>query len=197
MLDTHELWERLIDIASGLRDDAISWATGRNALVRLPLLAYLTYAGIRHSFDPMYRSWFAALILVFHEMGHLIFSPFPRTLYILGGTIFQLFTPAAAGVYLLIRQRDYFGVGVCAAWLSYAVWDMATYVGDANKDLLPLVGFGNNPEHDWGTLLTQWHVLNHCDAFATALRVLAFSIWALAIALSVWLCRLMWNTRQA
>jgi hypothetical protein len=45
------------------------------------------------------------------------------------------------------------------------------------------------PEHDWATLLAQWHVLNSCDTYACALRVCAVLIWAFALSLSLWLLR--------
>lgn len=164
-------------------------------LFRLPLLAYLAYAGIRHALEPLYTSWFSGITLAFHEMGHIVFSPFGRTLMLLGGTIFQLLVPLSAGLYLLLKQRDYFGVAVCGAWLSYATWEMGTYVDDANKERLGLVGFSDNPEHDWSALLTDWRVLNHAETIATVVRVGAFATWAASMVLGVWLCWLMYKTR--
>lgn len=191
------MYERMVAGLLALRDDAAEWCTERSALPRLPLLAYLAYAGIRHMANPLYRSWFAGITLVFHEMGHLVFAGCGRTLHILGGTIFQLLVPFLAAVYLLIRQRDYFGLGVGGAWLSFSLWDVAVYVSDANKENLPLVGFGANPEHDWSTLLTEWHVLNSCDTFAAGVRIIAFLVWAASMTLAGWLCSRMWKHRGA
>ncbi len=190
------MWDRLTSWLEALRDDAREWAEGRSALVRAPLLAYLIYAGVRHLLDPLYRSWFAGITLVFHEMGHLVFIPFGRTLTILGGTILQLVVPAAAAAYLLLRQRDYFGLAVGSSWLSFSLWETATYVDDANKNELPLVGFGDNPHHDWDTLLTQWHLLNSAQTFAAGIRVVAFIVWAVSVALGLWTCWLMWKQRE-
>lgn len=191
------MWGRIVDRFASLREDAEDWAAGRSAPWRLPLLAYVLYAGVRHATDPLYRSWFGGITLVFHEMGHILFSMFGRTLMILGGTITQLFVPLAAAAYLLLRQRDYFGFAVGGSWLSFSFWEMATYVSDANKDALPLVGFGDNPEHDWGALLTDWHLLNDCDAFATGIRLFAFAVWAGSMILGGWLCVFMWKHRGA
>lgn len=191
-----ELRERVIDFGLGLRDDARGWAEGRQVLFRIPLLAYLLYAGVRHVFDPMYSSWFAGITLAFHEMGHIVFSPFGRTLMLLGGSIFQLAIPLIAGLYLLLRQRDYFGAAVGGAWLSYAMWEMATYIGDANKEQLALVGFSGTPEHDWSSLLTAWRVLNHCETIATVVRVGAFTMFAGSMVLAAWLCWVMFRSRK-
>jgi hypothetical protein len=188
---------RPIDVLITFRDDIEEWCDGKSVTARAALLAYLAYAGVRHVIDPLYRSWFAGITLIVHEMGHVIFSGLGRTITILGGTIMQLFVPLAAAVYLLLRQRDYFGFAVCGAWLSFSMWDMATYVGDARREALPLVGFGDNPQHDWSALLTQWHVLNDAETYATAIRVGAFGCWALSMALGGWICYRIWRSSAA
>jgi len=161
------------------------------------LLLYLLYAGVRHLADPMYRSWFAGITLAFHEMGHIVFAPFGRTLMLLGGSIFQVTIPLLAALYLWLRQRDYFGAAVGGAWLSYATWEMATYIDDANKERLGLVGFTDHPEHDWSALLTSWRLLNHSQTIATAVDVVALIIWTASMTFAVWLCWVMFRSRQA
>ncbi|MFO0551826.1 MAG: hypothetical protein U0271_25795 [Polyangiaceae bacterium] len=184
-----------LESSSSLAADAAEWARGRSPWVRGVLLAYLAYAFARHLLDPLYRSWFAGLTLVLHEGGHLMFMFFGRTLMFLGGSIVQIAAPLAAGIYLVVRQRDWFGGVVGASWLSYSTFELATYVDDANRGELPLVGMGDNVEHDWETLLTQWHVLNQAQLFATLLRVCAASIGFLGLVLGVWLLAEMWRTR--
>ncbi len=190
-----EFWDRTRDFVERMREDARDWATGREVFVRLPLLGYLGYGGIRHLFDPLYKTWFAGITLAFHEMGHILFMGLGRTLMFLGGSIMQLFIPTVAGVYLLLKQRDWFGLAVCGSWLAYSEWEMATYMADAVKEELGLVGFSGNPEHDWNTLFYQWHLLGHCEGIAMFVRVCAFATWAASIALGSWLCWRMWQTR--
>lgn len=177
------------EVLAWLREDAEDWCEGRSALVRAPLLGYLVYAGGRHIAEDDYTDWFKGITLVFHELGHLAFSSFGHTLYILGGSLTQLFIPLAATVYLLLRQRDYFGVSVGLSWLAFSLCDLALYVGDASRENLPLVSMGTgHPEHDWATLLTEWHVLNSCERYAAVLRGVALGIWLPAMVLGVWLC---------
>lgn len=175
------------DSLEALRDDALVYCEGKSPWPRAAFGVYLGYVGIRHLQDPLYRSWFAGITLVFHEMGHILFMPFGRTLMLLGGSILQLVAPAAAAVYLLLRQRDWFGFAVGQSWLAFSTWELATYIEDANKERLPLVSMGGTPEHDWSTLLTQWHLLNACDLLATMTRVVAFFLWIAAMALVTWL----------
>lgn len=179
--------EALADLWFEVRVDAEEWCKGRSPWVRAPLWLYLVYAGVRHAFDPLYRSWFAGLTLVLHEGGHLIFAGFGRTMMLLGGSLTQLFVPAFVAAYFFFRQRDWFGFSVGLSWLSFSSFELATYVGDANKGQLPLVGMGDNVIHDWDALLTQWHLLNHCDTFALLLRLCAGALAVLASALGAWL----------
>lgn len=183
----HALRERAVDVFHGLREDAEDWCEGKNPWGRWPLLLYLAYATVRHLGDPLYRSWFAGITLVLHELGHLLFAAFGQTLMLLGGSITQLAAPALAGAFLLLRRRDWFGLAVCLAWLSFSTFELATYVADANQGNLPLVGFGSDPLHDWEVLLTRWRVLNHCKTFAAVLRVGAATEALLALGLGGWL----------
>ncbi len=188
--------DRARDVFHALREDAAAWCEGRSPWPRWPLYAYLVYAAVRHLFDAEYRSWFGALTLVVHEAGHLLFSPFGQTLMLLGGSITQLAVPLFVGIYLLVRQKDWFGLVVGGAWLSFSSFELATYVADANKGNLGLVGFGDNVMHDWDVLLTQWGVLNYCEAFASVIRVGASLIGAAALALGGWLLWTMHRSRS-
>lgn len=184
------------DYLEALRDDAQDWADSRSPWARLLLYLYLLYAGLRHLFDPMYRSWFAGLTLVLHELGHLLFSAFGQTLMLLGGSVTQLAVPSLVALYLLFFQRDWFGLVVGFSWLSFSTFELATYVGDANKNQLALVGMGDKVLHDWDTLLTQWRLLNHCDTFALLIRVAAGVTFAAAAALGGWLLFRMIRARR-
>jgi hypothetical protein len=162
--------------------------TPAGCAARLALSVYLGYAGIRHLQDPFYDDAFGAITLVVHEAGHLVCRGFGRTIYILGGSMMQLFVPAFVAVYLLVRQRDWFGCAVGTAWLSFSGWNLATYIGDANKQQLPLAAISPGvPEHDWANLLTQWHLLNACDAIASNVRLVSFVVWAESMLLAGWL----------
>lgn len=53
----------------------------------------------------------------------------------------------------------------------------------------------NMPQHDWSTLLTEWHLLNSCETIASATRVVAFLGWASAKVLAAWLLASMGRER--
>lgn len=185
------------ELLGGAKIDAELWCEGRRAWPRALLLAYLGYAGLRHGIDDDYRSWFSGITLAFHEMGHLLFVAFGNTMHLLGGSLLQVAVPLAAALYLWLRQGDFFGLSVGTAWLSFSLWELAIYVADARRENLPLVGFSDDPQHDWATLLTRWHVLNYADHFAWLLRIVAALSWLAAMALGLWLCLRMWQARPS
>jgi hypothetical protein len=177
----------LRDLALSLRDDAEQWCEEKSPWLRAALLAYLGYAGVRYASDPLWTSWFSGLTLGLHELGHLLALPLGRTVHLLAGSVAQVLGPLAAALYLLLRQRDYFGFAVGLAWMGFAEFELATYMADASRERLPMVGFSEHPIHDWSALFTQWHVLNHCDAIARAVRGVALGTWAAAMVLGGWL----------
>jgi len=185
------------ELAIDLFEDARAWSEEGEKIAawRIFVLTYFAYAGLRHIFASPpedYSDWFKGITLVFHEMGHILFLPFGRTMTVLGGSLNQLIVPIAAGAYLLIKQRDYFGAVFAKAWLALSLWDLAVYVGDAASENLPLVSMGSGePHHDWATLLTQWNLLNHDGQIAAGIRVVAVITWLGALAFGTWLCILM------
>ena len=58
-----------------------------------------------------------AITLGVHELGHVLLFWAGSVVSIAGGSLAQIAAPLAA-VFLLGRQRDYFGVAVAGAWLS-------------------------------------------------------------------------------
>ena len=97
--------------------------------------------------------------LLFHEAGHLFLTPFGKVLHFLGGTLGQLFFPAACAFHFLREDRR-FEAAVCTLWLGESLMYAAEYVADARAQLLPLVG---GHIHDWAWLLGRWSLLQHCE----------------------------------
>ena len=172
---------------SRLRDEAAAWCVGRSWRVRVPLLLYLAWIGVGHLSDPATTSLFGGVTLGIHELGHLLLFWAGPFLAVAGGSLAQLAAPVAAAL-LLLRQRDYFGVSVAAAWLSFSLFGLAAYVGDARAQNLPIVGLTADPIHDWNYLLGALGFLEWDRALSVAMRASAFLVWAGALALGAWLC---------
>lgn len=167
--------------------DAREWARGRMWIPRALLLLYLVYALVRHLRNPYNSTIFSGITLAFHEMGHVVFNFAGHFIGSLMGSGTQLLIPVIV-VIVFLRQRDYFGMAVGGFWLAFAMFELATYVGDARAMDLPLVGFTDDPEHDWNYLLGAMGLLNfdttlafliRCAGTISALGSLAFGVWLL------------------
>jgi len=194
---------RVVDPPAGilarLRDDAATWCAGRSWLVRLPLLAWFAYILVRHWADPMYQSLFKPLNLGIHEWGHPLFAFLGSFMTAAGGTLLQCLAPVFSAA-MFVRQRDYFAIAVCFAWLSTSFFDVATYAGDARAMQLPLVtpgGGGGFIEdmHDWHNMLGRMGMLAWDGTIALLFRVAGSVSMLAALAGGVWLCWRMFRTR--
>ena len=107
--------------------------------------------------------------LAFHEAGHLFFSFFGQTIQFLGGTIGQLFFPAACCVHFIRREQSV-EAAICCIWFAESLMYTARYLADAQALALPLVG---GQIHDWNWLLSRAGLLGHCETIGTLLHVLA------------------------
>ncbi|MFZ0213911.1 MAG: hypothetical protein WAL55_14485 [Candidatus Acidiferrales bacterium] len=127
-----------------------------------------------------------------HEGGHLLFRWFGQWLYILGGTFLQLFAPFALAVYFALK-RHVTGTAFCAFFFFEQCLPIATYMGDARAQELPLltVGDGDYVIHDWNYLFSSLGVLNHDTSIAAFVRAMG---WLGMIATVFWL---LWRGRSA
>lgn len=143
------------------------------AVPRIALLAALVWGDVRTLLDNETWNVFGGLTLAIHEGGHLLFGPFGQWLTIAGGSLTQILAPIVAGV-MLRRQGDRYGVAVVGTWLAYSLTNLAAYVGDARAMALQLVGFSDDPLHDWNYLLDSVHLLPYDTRLAGLVRLLAW-----------------------
>jgi hypothetical protein len=133
-------------------------------LLLVPLLAYVFWLAFAYDYH-----FLDGVNLLFHEAGHLFLGFFGETIHFLGGTIGQLFFPIACALHFL-QQRRHFEAWLMGIWLAESLMYTARYLGDAQAQVLPLVG---GHVHDWNWLLGHWGLLDHCEGIATALHLFA------------------------
>lgn len=165
---------------------ASDWCRGRSWIVRAPLLGYLAWIGIHHVRDPDYESLFGGITLGVHELGHLLLFWAGSFLSIAGGSLAQVGAPVGAAI-VLGRQRDYFGISVAGGWLSFSLFGLSRYVGDARARDLPLVALFPEPVHDWNWLLGHAGLLEWDHGLAMATRGAAVLVWAASLLFGGWL----------
>jgi len=102
--------------------------------------------------------------LVFHEAGHILFSPFGRFITVLGGSLMQCLIPIVAAI-AFIKQEQPFSAAIMGWWAGQNLVDLAPYIADARALRMVLLGGRTGAEvegHDWEYILTQLGV-THLD----------------------------------
>lgn len=130
--------------------------------------------------------------LIFHEAGHLIFAFFGDFITSLGGTLMQLIIPILCMITLFIKTNDPFGGSICFWWVGENFLDISTYMNDAERMWLPLLGgrFGYSfpyGTHDWNYILNELGVLEYCQIFAKAIFCVGVFIMLLSIIWAIFL----------
>jgi hypothetical protein len=178
-------------------EDARDWCRGRMWIPRAILLAVLAWIFVIKFRDATRWTIFYGITLGFHEMGHLVTSWAPHFVTAIMGSVFQIAIPIACVVYFA-RQADYFGMSVGGFWLSYSLYELSAYVGDARSKDLPLVGFAASEdlEHDWGYILGALHMLPADHTLAFLLRAAGLVAGVGSCAFAVWLLVTMAQSRS-
>ncbi len=148
-------------------------------LLRLLAVPCIAAYGLSRLRAPDYWDLLDDLNLAIHEAGHLVFQPFGEQGMTLGGSLFQVLVPAVFVAYFL-RRGQRFAAAVVMAWVGANLFNVATYIGDARAQELPLLG-GENAVHDWWFLLTEWDLLPRDLTIARDVRAAGVLAWLLSV----------------
>lgn len=129
-------------------------------------------------FSAEHWAFISAVNLIFHEAGHVIFSPFGRFVYVLGGTLGELLAPLTVSLHFLSRRENFsFGFGIW--WLSTAFLSVGVYAADAKERALPLIT-GDESTHDWMYILLETNLIRHDDIVGGVFVGVSVFLFALA-----------------
>jgi hypothetical protein len=161
---------------------------------RVLLLALLVFWTVRfvtaRSAEVTSGSFLHVINLVFHEAGHLVFSPFGTFMSALGGSLMQVLVPVICAVALYRQADDPFGAAAGAWWAGQNLVDLAPYIADARALQLPLLGGATGAEvegHDWEAILQSLGWLHHDRALGDAAHVAGSIVMIGALAAAAWL----------
>lgn len=154
---------------------------------RALVLVYFLVAAVGHFRDPEKWSLISGIILGTHELGHVVFAPFPEWLTVAGGTILQLVAPILAAI-VLVRQKEPIGVAIAGCWLAISLANAAVYIGDASHGDLNLVsiGGGDDATHDWTYLLDHFNLIRSDAMIATRVRGVGWIVLGLSFVYGFW-----------
>jgi predicted RNA-binding Zn-ribbon protein involved in translation (DUF1610 family) len=170
------------------RVDAVRW------WLRVALLAGLAAWGVwlislDYRSGEIGASFLHGPLLLFHEAGHVIFSPFGEWMMFLGGTLGQLLLPAIIVVAFLWKNHDPFGAAVGLWLLGVSLLDVAPYMFDAlDPQLMLLSGAtGEDGGHDWIYLFNSMGLLRRAPLIGALTHKLGALVLLLALAWAAWL----------
>ncbi len=161
---------------------------------RLLLFVVLFVWGLKFIFSTVdsgavMKSFFHLVNLPFHEAGHILFRPFGRYMTSLGGSLFQLMMPLICMGVFLVSTRDPFAASLSFWWFGQNFLDLAPYINDARRLVLPLLG-GNIGKtspygfHDWEFILREAGLVHYDRALALfahklgIIIMMAAMVWA-------------------
>ena len=101
--------------------------------------------------------------LPLHEGGHFLFRFFGRTLYVLGGSFWQIVFPLLWFIIAFRQRSQVFPFALF--WVGENMMDVSLYIRDAPVRMLPLLG-GDKTGHDWHYLLSQWGEMDSAGTLA-------------------------------
>jgi hypothetical protein len=161
--------------------------TGTN-WTRLALVAGLAIWTIQFARTPIAVDAIGSFLhlpdLVFHEAGHIVFSPFGRFMTVLGGSLLQFLIPVIAAI-AFVRQEEPFGAAICAWWAGQNLVDVAPYIADARSLRIVLLGGRTGSEvegHDWEFILNQLGISHYAHPLGYATHAVGIVIMVGALA---------------
>jgi hypothetical protein len=153
--------------------------------IGVAILVVLTWRFARTPLDESAIASFLHLPnLIFHEAGHVLFSPFGRFISVLAGSLFQIAVPLICAGAFLWQHGNRFGAAVCTWWGGQNLVDVSPYIADARALRLTLIGGRTGAEvegHDWEYLLTAMGWLHLDTAIGRAAHVLGVLVMIGAI----------------
>jgi hypothetical protein len=140
----------------------------------------------------IFQSFLHGPLLVFHEAGHVLFSPFGEFVQVLGGTLAQLLMPAVIVCAFLLRNRDPFGAAIGLWLLGVSLLDVAPYMVDALEPQLMLLSGASGEEggHDWIHLFSSLGLLPRAQAIGLGTHRLGALVVLVALGWAAWVLRL-------
>ncbi len=121
-----------------------------------------------------------------HEASHLFAAFLPHIMTAAAGSIGEI-TFTILVVIAALKGKAYFAAIFGALWVMLAMNSAGRYMADARLQQIPLVGFSNQPTHDWNFVFGELGWLQVDTLIGNSVRGLGDFIGVVALLFGLWL----------
>ena len=125
---------------------------------------YQTLAGRNHM--PFIIWAIDTINLFIHEAGHLIFKIFGKTIYFMGGSLFQVILPAVTA--FVFARTNLRSLLFTLYWTGQNMVNVSIYIADAPFQRLHLISGG--AIHDWHWIMINCNLMDDIDTIASIIN---------------------------
>lgn len=105
-----------------------------------------------------------------HEAAHIVLMFMPPVFTAAAGSLSEI---AFTGLitYAAVRAKAYFAMVFCMVWMMLAMTSAGNYMADSRAQQMPLIGPGENPQHDWHFVFSQLGWLDYDTIIGTTVKI--------------------------
>lgn len=139
-----------------------------------------------------------AMIIPFHEFGHLLFMPLGEFMTVAGGSLMQFLMPLGFGLYFVICKRDNLAGWLMLWWEGFQWVDLAPYCYDAKIPTMTLLTgrTGDTGGHDYIDILGDLGLLNQAQKIGALMQAFGVLLMLLALAWGAAYLWKLWRSRE-
>ena len=119
-----------------------------------------------------------------HEAAHIVAVFLPPVVTAAAGSLSEI---VFTGLMLLaaLKARAFFVASFALLWVMLAFTSAGRYMADAIAQSMPLMGPGQNPQHDWNFVFTQLGWLENSVMIGDVVRIVGYGIGAIGLLLGL------------
>lgn len=118
-----------------------------------------------------------------HEASHIVTMLLPPVVTAASGSISEILFTVLITL-MCFRRRSYIAAGFGILWMMLAMSSAGRYMADAQTQVMPLIGPGANPQHDWNFVFSELGWLQQCVAIGDGLRIFGYVIGAVGLVIT-------------
>lgn len=119
-----------------------------------------------------------------HEAAHIVLMFAPPVVTAAAGSLSEIVFTSLL-LWVSIRAKSYLATGFSLIWLMLALSSAGRYMADAKDQLIPLIGPGANPQHDWNFVFTELNLLEQSSVIGDAIRFGGYAVGIVGLAVTL------------